>query len=405
MNMPQCSVISLTDTELMALVRCAARRLVVIAPGLSESVARALGDVWRRLGPDKVQVVLDSDPEVCRLGFGEVSALEILRQTAEELGTEILQQQGLRVGVVITDETTTIYSPTPLLVEAGGQPGERQNAIRLEAPGLRPSNNDAATGLAQMNLEATPISKADVQRTVDDLKANPPMKFDLAQKVRVFNAQFEFAELKLRGMAVSRKTVPIPSDLMNFAKDPKTQKLLKSSFHLIAENTELSGKRIEKLRQFIDTEFLRPLPGYGTVVLRKRKSDFEAAVKVLERYVQRFQKILKKRLQAEVDANRELVASALLPGVLASPPTRWRRFLGGTPNPEEARRLLQSELTKAFGSIEDVIRDMKVKVMFKGVTYESLSSPEFMRVAHEAIPELGLLHEEFDAAKAGSGRK
>jgi F420-0:gamma-glutamyl ligase-like protein len=112
MNLPQCSVISLTDTELMALVRCAARRLVVIAPGLSESVARALADVWRRLGPDAVQIVLDSDPEVCRLGFGEVAALEILRQTAEELETAILQQQGLRVGVVITDETTTIYSPT-----------------------------------------------------------------------------------------------------------------------------------------------------------------------------------------------------------------------------------------------------------------------------------------------------
>jgi hypothetical protein len=391
------------DTEMMALVRCAAHRLVVIAPGLSEPVAKALSDKWRHLGRDSVQVVLDSDAEVCRLGFGEVAALEILRQTAEELGTAILQQQGLRVGVVITDETTTIYSPTPLLVEAGGQPGERQNAIRLEAPGLRSGNNGADQGLAQMNLEATPISRADVQRTVDDLKANPPMKFDLAQKVRVFNAQFEFAELKLRGMAVSRKTVPIPSDLMNFAKDPKAQKLLKSSFHLIAENTELSGKRIEKLRQFIDTEFLRPLPGYGTVVLRKRKSEFEAAVKVLERYVQRFQKILKKRLQAEIDANRELVASALLPGVLASPPARWRKFLGSTPTPDEAMRLLHSELTKAFGSIEDVIRDMKVKVMFKGVTYESLSSPEFMRVAHEAIPELGLLHEEFDAAKAGSG--
>ena len=50
-----------------------------------------------------------------------------------------------------------------------------------------------------MNLEATPISKVDVQRTVDDLKANPPMKFDLAQKVRVFNAQIEFVDFEVRG--------------------------------------------------------------------------------------------------------------------------------------------------------------------------------------------------------------
>lgn len=57
--------------------------------------------------------------------------------------------------------------------EAGGLPGERQNAIRLEAPGLRCGNNDADTGLGQMNLEATPISKVDVQRTVDRLSPQP----------------------------------------------------------------------------------------------------------------------------------------------------------------------------------------------------------------------------------------
>ena len=33
------------------------------------------------------------------------------------------------------------------------------------------------------------------------------------------------------------------------------------------------------------------------------------------------------------------------------------------------------------------------------VTYESLSDPEFMRIASHAIPLLDNLHDEFDAAK------
>jgi hypothetical protein len=41
-----------------------------------------------------------------------------------------------------------------------------------------------------------------------------------------------------------------------------------------------------------------------------------------------------------------------------------------------------------------------VKAIFKGVTYESLSDPEFMRIAGQKIPSLDRLHEEFDAAKA-----
>jgi hypothetical protein len=41
---------------------------------------------------------------------------------------------------------------------------------------------------------------------------------------------------------------------------------------------------------------------------------------------------------------------------------------------------------------------MKVKAIFKGVTYESLSDSE--RVAVEKIPVLDALHEEFEAVKS-----
>jgi hypothetical protein len=62
--------------------------------------------------------------------------------------------------------------------------------------------------------------------------------------------------------------------------------------------------------------------------------------------------------------------------------------------------MLRSELTEAFGRSDDLFQEMKVKAIFKGVTYESLSDPEFMRMASERIPFLDELHEEFDAAKA-----
>lgn len=400
MNIPQCSVVSFTDTELMALVRCARRRLVVIAPGLSESVAKAIIERWHELGPDAVQVVLDPDPEVCRLGFGEVGALKLLHEAADRMETRIHQQQGLRIGVVVTDETTAVYAPTPLLIEAGGRPGEKPNAIRFETPILDPTSNALDSDLCSLNLHPTPVNKTDVQKTSQDLEANPPMKFDLAQKVRVFNARFEFVEFELRGLSISRKTVRIPSDLFGLAKDPKAQKLLRSTFQLIEENSELSGDRVNKLKQFIAKKYLIPLAGYGTVILRSNKADCQVAVKALERYVHRFQRILKKKLQAAIDANRDVLVAALLPSVATNPPARWKRFLGEHPSEKEIERLLRSELTKAFGSTDDLFDNMKVKAVFKGVTYESLSDPEFMRIATEAIPSLDFLHDEFDAAKA-----
>lgn len=393
-------VVSLPDIELEAQVRCARRRLLVIAPGLSESVARAVADQWQALGPKAVHVVLDSDPEVCRLGLGDLAALRMLHETAGRVGGRIQQQQGLRVGVIVTDETTTVYSPAPRLIEAGGQPGEKLNALRFDTPILDPAATTADADLRSLDLHPKPMKDVDVQNTTHDLNANPPVKFDVARKVRVFNAMFEFVEFELHGVFLSRKRVPIPSDLMGLAKDPKAQRLLRSSFQLIDEDSEVSGDRVTRLKQFIADKYLISLSGHGTVVLRTNKSDFQIAVKALERYVHRFQRQLKKKLQRAIEANREVLTSALLPGVAKNPPARWTKYLGAHPKVQEIASMLRSELEGAFGDSDEVFRNMKVKAIFKGVTYESLSDPEFMRIASQKIPSLDRLHEEFDVAKA-----
>jgi hypothetical protein len=94
-----------------------------------------------------------------------------------------------------------------------------------------------------------------------------------------------------------------------------------------------------------------------------------------------------------------VLISALLPSVARNPPPRWQKFLAERPKDQEIERMLRSELTHAFGRADDVFHEMKVRSTFKGVTYESLSDPEFMRIASEKIPALDSLHDEFDAAK------
>jgi hypothetical protein len=44
---------------------------------------------------------------------------------------------------------------------------------------------------------------------------------------------------------------------------------------------------------------------------------------------------------------------------------------------------LDREITDAFGSVDDLIANMKLKVVYKGVTYESLSDPEFQRIGQQ----------------------
>jgi hypothetical protein len=395
---PTCAVVSLPDIELEGQISCASRRLVAIAPGFTEPVAKAISQKWHQLGPGAVQVVVDPNPEVCRLGLGDMEALALLHATAAELGVTVHQQRGLRVGVIITDETTTIYAPVPRLIEAGGQPGERFNALRLDAPVLNASES-GATSVEKLDLHTSPVGSDEIQYTAEDLKTNPPLKFDLARRVRVFNAMFEFVEFELRGLMIDKKTVQIPSDLIRLARDPETQKLLRSSFRLIGDDPAISGDRVVRVKNAIAAKYLRPLPGFGSVILRCNKSDFEADVEKLRHCVELFQRKLKKKLQSAINANKERLIQALLPGVLDSPPSRWTAFIGKHPARQDVERMLREELTRVFGEAGELFRDMKLTVVFKGVTYESLQDPQFIAMAAEKL-HLPELHEEFDAAKA-----
>ena len=141
-----------------------------------------------------------------------------------------------------------------------------------------------------------------------------------------------------------------------------------SSFQLIEEGSELSGDKVTRLKQFIAQKYLINLPGYGSVILRSQKETFETAVTALEKYIKRFQRQAKKKLQAAIDSNRRVLTGALLPSIEANPPTRWKKFLGTSADRDQISRLLDRELTDAFGSVDDLIAKMKLKVVFKGVT-------------------------------------
>lgn len=402
MNDSSTSIINIDDEQVIAAVQSTTRRLFIMAPGLSETVAQAVSDKWQTLGAPAVNVIVDMDPEVCRLGYGDPKAFQLLERVAKDLGTTIHHQPGVRIGLVIADETTLIYAPTPLVVEAKSHVPSHPNGIRLDSV---PAEVVSEVGLdpkqeAGWVLGTQPVSTEDVNAAVSDLAENPPRKFDLTQKVHVFNAAFEFVEFKLEGCSIARKTVRLPSEFMGLGRDPKTQKMLRSTFRLIDEdNQSLSGERVIILKDFVSKQFLINLPNYGNVVLRANKAEFEKAVSTLRRYVARFQKRVERDLQLAIDNNRKALVDALAPAVASSPPPQSIKHIGRNPDREMAKAWLDVEMRKVFGDAKSYLSRMEASLLFKGVTYESLSDPSFIEVAQEKLPMLKQLHEEFDTAK------
>ena len=121
-----------SDESLCRQIASARERLTIVSPGLSRKVAAALASrIAEDGGPRELAVVVDVDPEVCRLGYGDIEAVDILRSALGTRGLPLQIQKGIRIGIVVADQEALVYTPTPRLIEAGSTSEDKPNAIRI----------------------------------------------------------------------------------------------------------------------------------------------------------------------------------------------------------------------------------------------------------------------------------
>jgi len=401
---------NITAADVVRAIHSASKRIVFLAPGVDETVAAALTAAWKRLGPEAVTVILDIDAEVVRLGYGTEKGLEETQKAAASCNQAVCHQPGVRICVVVVDETSLIFAPTPLLIEAGSLQPNRPNGIALQATPkvLADELGIGADGSAKREI-GLEIVKADaIEAVKKDLSGNPPLKFDISRKERVFNAKLEFVEFELEGCFISRHTVTIPTELVGMAKmDQKTRDKLRSSFRLLEESDildpkkKISEKTLRDECQRIRRKFLRSVTGYGTLMLRANKDSFEKEVQGLREKVEAFQIALREKLKGIYDDNSKRLTKALLPSVVKNPPEEWTGALGINPEQKEIEEMLHHTLLQAFGDPEALLKEMRVNLNFKGVTYGTLVDAKFIEIASAVFPNLKL-HDEYDATRGSA---
>ena len=115
--------------------------------------------------------------------------------------------------------------------------------------------------------------------------------------------------------------------------------------------------------------------------------------------VTKFSERVKASIQDRIEKNIAELVKSLLPALEKRPPQDWIPSSGERPDKKAIRVQLEDELRTAFGTADQLVREMKVRCIFKGVTYELLNDPDFIDAATRAIPELEQFHQEFEAAK------
>lgn len=393
------------DRQLERLITSARQRLVIAAPGLSDRVAKALAEkIVGEDMPSQIAVILDVDPEVCRLGYGTITALETVTKALESRGLRLQTADGLRVGLLVSDDQTLIFSPTPQLIEAGSKQPEKPNAILLQpdpsqslALACGVSSNESPELKQEIGLDC--LNTAKLAAVQQDLKENPPKQFDLARIERVFNYELQFVEFKVEKFQLTQKTVPLKPGWLGL-EDKELRDRFRNTFKLFEGSKSFKfkvqaldddGKPVENKTMIISEETIWdeakkiresiiPLGQYGSVILKRRKAEFQKRVDRLKKLVEIFSEQVQKQIDVEIAAARERLIKDLAPDLKEKPPKEWvERSISGKLTLQRVRELLGGELDDVFSTIS---REMHPQVVciYKDVTYTTIvNDPEFRK--------------------------
>lgn len=389
-----------TDEAISELINQARERIVFTAPGISEPVARAL--VSRLADPSlSITVILDSDPEVYRLGYGSPEGLAVLKEQFDANQFGLRCQPGIRIGVLVADDKTLIYSPVPQLIEAGSTSTSKPNAVLLE--GATATKLSEAAGATQNTRPSdgeigkralTPQDVAAIKKNIDE---NPPEPFDLTQQARVFSSRLQYVEFTVEKYQLTKQTVPIPAYLMGLAGDMQNRwrnnlrvldmeatavKLEIPDSKGISQQISVDQKYLDAERKKIEHKFLIPVLGFGSVMFKIQQKDFESATDAFDDLLVRYFKKLEEQLGESLLDLVYSVVEGLLPSVKANPPEQYKRF--GPPTDADIAELLQRDIEEAI-SIKTLLKQPKIKKVFKDIAYQSVKSDDFQQRLRNAL--------------------
>ncbi len=396
-------------------IRHAQHSVCYAAPGIQWEPAVAIVNVANRIGRELIDICLDFDERVLRLGFGDLKAVDHLQKA----GIVVRSTPGLRTGLLLVDHQGYMFSPTALYLEPDQRTAAAPNAIRLSEQQatealarLSPAAKAIAIGFAKSDEEkerirqtaievpSRPVGNDEFSGVQKSLEEVPPVRFDVARQVRVYSAYLQYVEMKLTGAAIQRHRLAIPRGVQKVGTGKDIEGRLKTTFDLVERSSKLSSKKLEDELNEIRSNFTPSLgEEHGRVLLKSAKPHFEKRIEKLRADLDIHKETVRNALQDALEASKKEVISYYIPLVMANPPDELR---GGVlkMTDEIAEKWLVTKLDTVFPKADDLITSMRLEVRYKDVTYESLNDEKFLGAVKAAFPfvDWDKAHQEFQAA-------
>ena len=398
---------TVTPATLVEHISAANERIVFVAPGVANDIAKALVTAHKK--EVSVTVFLDYSEDAYRIGFGDVDGLSYLRD--HETTMRLCQSPGVRLGILIADEVVIVWSPTPRSVEDDRTQGQT-NAVILGKDVTDKSVADQFNEhFGDENTDHVHPEK--LHDTLQRLKEDPPEPFDLTRKVRVFSSKFQYVETELQGAELIKRKIRISSLLMNSDLPEALRDILDTQIlpyqsknnvaieapHIVRGQIAYSrcGERIlvpttqrdiEMIWQDIKKRYLFTIQGFGSLIRKQHLASFKAEVdafkELLQDWVSKFRK--------HVEKDKEKIVSDLVNAIR-------RRLEQSDGKNKVACDTLHAEVRRGFENMRVI--EPRVRIVTKNVSWESSRDQDFTEALQRVLPpeELRDWFDEFTAVE------
>jgi hypothetical protein len=383
-----------SDERMIQLIGKAKNRLVVVCPALTKRVATAIAETLADEGKISITVILDADPEVYRLGYGTPEALNIVQNAAVKNMFDLRLQSGVRIGLVISDETTLVYAPVPLLIEAGATTSEKPNAIVFSGAATDRLANAAGAGPAdaimKQEIGSQALTPDKVKAVQDDLKSNPPQPFDIARALRVFSSKVQYVEFEAENYRFASRDVPFPAELLDVADDTLKQRIsgrfrafgatlgpfsIAVPGEAASAPEQIDEKWIMKERKKIE-DITYVVPGYGRIILMTNRPVFDAAVAQFKKILDLYHAAVTAEIEKGKAELEQRIVKEFLPRWRENPPLRLK---------EHGVEATDANLNKELHHIaQQIAREAisfdapRVNIVYKNIAPDSVTEPKFI---------------------------
>lgn len=392
--------IALNTASINQLISTARSHVGLIAPAVMMPIASSLIDVSRRLGPERVHVIIDYSESSFRLGYGKHDAICMLEQE----GIAVRTESGLRISLLVVDDRAWVFHQCPAAIEdpeeyaLNALPiGTDQVNIISAAAGIgaaieQPDSANAFEPAAVVQPEIGRDTISDDQRSAISraLEISPPQAFDVQRQVNVYKAHLQFVEIELEGGRTESRKIQLPSNLRKqlFRNNNEVDARLSASYRVF-ESTRMTGlqairDKVEDLRNYTQSVDKH----YGRVMLTVHKTGFLKLKEKIERDIQAWKSEATTLYREEMGRTIRDLAKAMAPLLLDNPPIQLTSRLPHRAGEVDVVAYLEECLGTATPDPAKMADSLQLRCTFKDVTYEMLKDSGFQDRISELFPAL-----------------